>query len=230
MLSPGFPEKPAPPPKGGKQTKDTTPNTPPPKGQVSENGLPAGGTLTSTWSKINGPGTVTFGNANVTITTAAFSEAGTYVLRLTANDSQLTSSDDLQIIVIPENHSPSVNAGADQEITLPNTASLSGTVADDGLPTGSTLTSVWSKVSGPGTVTFGNSNVTVTSAAFSQAGTYVLRLTANDSQLSAVDDVQVTVIPENHPPSVNAGTDQTIAFPASANLNGGVGDDGLPAG
>jgi hypothetical protein len=42
---------------------------------------------------------VTFGNANAVDTTASFSAAGTYVLRLTANDSALSNSDDVTIAV-----------------------------------------------------------------------------------------------------------------------------------
>ena len=53
----------------------------------------------------------------------------------------------------------------------------------------------WSKVSGPGTVTFGNANAVDTTATFSAAGTYVLRLSATDSALSAADEVTVTVSP-----------------------------------
>ena len=43
------------------------------------------------------------------------------------------------------NQAPTVNAGADQTITLPSSASLSATVSDDGLPTG-TLTRSWTRV------------------------------------------------------------------------------------
>src|SRR5204863_8344010 len=140
-------------------------------------------------SKVSGPGTVTFAAPNKPVTTASFSVAGVYVLHLTASDSELSASDDLVVTVIPENHAPAANAGPDQQITLPNVANLNGSVSDDGLPAGGNLTSIWNKVSGPGAVTFGNPNATVTTAAFSVAGTYVLRLTANDSQLSASDDV-----------------------------------------
>jgi hypothetical protein len=42
-------------------------------------------------------------------------------------------------------------------------------------------------------VTFGNANALSTTASFSAAGTYVLRLTASDSVLSATDDVSVAV-------------------------------------
>src|SRR6266550_4208921 len=77
----------------------------------------------------------------------------------------------------PSNQAPVVDAGADLSVTLPATATLNGTVTDDGLPSGSTLTIAWSKVSGPGTVTFSNANAASTTASFAVPGTYVLRLT-----------------------------------------------------
>jgi hypothetical protein len=83
-----------------------------------------------------------------------------------------------------------VNAGADQAVTLPATASLVGTAADDGSPAG-TYTTTWSKVSGPGTVTFGNASLLSTTATFSVAGTYVIRLTANDGNYNTSDDMTV---------------------------------------
>ena len=91
------------------------------------------------------------------------------------------------------NRPPAVSAGPDQSITLPASAALSGTANDDGLPPGATLTTTWSQVSGPGTVTFGNASALTTSVSFSAAGTYVLRLTVSDSVLSKADDVQITV-------------------------------------
>ncbi len=199
-------------------------------GSASDDGYPSGSSLTTTWTKVSGPGTATFGNPNVTVTSVSFSQAGTYVLRLTGSDTQLSTSDDITITVNPQNQPPSVNAGADQTISLPNAAQLNGTATDDGLPTGSTLSISWSKVSGPGTVTFGSPNASVTSASFSVAGTYTLRLTANDSQLSTSDDVVVTVNPQNQAPTVDAGPDQTISLPNAANLNGSASDDGYPSG
>jgi hypothetical protein len=92
----------------------------------------------------------------------------------------------------PINQPPSVSAGSDQAFPFPNFAFLDGTVSDDGLPSG-TLTTMWSKVSGAGTVTFTNPNVVDTTATFGQAGTYTLRLTANDGLLQASADVVITV-------------------------------------
>ena len=71
------------------------------------------------------------------------------------------------------NQAPTVNAGSDQTITLPASASLNGTASDDGKPNPpGALTTTWSKVSGPGTVTFGNANALSTTASFSAAGTH----------------------------------------------------------
>ncbi len=100
------------------------------------------------------------------------------------------------------NTAPVVNAGPDQNITLPNSANLDGTVTDDGLPNPpGAVTVTWSKISGPGTVTFGNANAVDTTASFGAAGTYVLRLTASDSVLSAYDEVTITVNAVVGPPT-----------------------------
>ncbi len=202
-------------------------------GSVTDDGLPAAGVLTATWSKVSGPGDVSFANANAAVTSATFTIAGTYVLRLTGNDSELSTTDDVTVTVEAANLAPVVNAGADQTITLPANASLNGSVADDGKPTGVTVTSTWSKVSGPGTVTFANANALNTTATFSIEGTYVLRLTADDSEYTGSDTITIVVnpVPPNVAPTVNAGADQVIQPPAmSAALLGTVNDDGQPPG
>src|SRR6266850_1849817 len=185
-------------------------------GTATDDDLPVGSTLTVTWSKFSGPGTVTFGNVNALSTTASFSAAGTYVIRLTAGDSELSSTADLTISVNATNQAPTVSAGSNQTITLPTPATLTGTATDDGLPAGSTLSTTWSKVSGPGTVAFGYVNAQSTTASFSLAGTYVLRLTATDSVLSTGADVTIVVNPvaAGSPPVVDAGPAKVIAFPA----------------
>ena len=209
-------------------------------GNVTDDGLPnPPGTVTVTWSQDSGPGTVTFGSANTQATTATFSAAGSYVLRLTADDGEKNAFDTVMVTVNSaggggSNQAPQVDAGTDQTITLPADASLSGNVTDDGLPNPpGTVTVTWSQDSGPGTVTFGNAHAASTTATFSTDGVYVLRLTANDGALPASDTVQVTVNPAssgggNQAPQVSAGDPQTITLPDSANLDGTVTDDGLP--
>jgi RHS repeat-associated protein len=205
-------------------------------GSATDDGLPnPPGTLTYGWAKFSGPGTVTFGNASSAATTATFSQAGTYVLRLTVSDSALSGSADVTIVVNPvgaTNQAPVVNAGPNQTITLPAGATLSGSATDDGLPNPpALLTYAWTKFSGPGTVTFGNAASAATTATFSQAGTYALKLTVSDSALSG--SANVTIIANqpgatNQPPVVSAGANQTVTLPAPATLAGTATDDGLP--
>ncbi len=90
----------------------------------------------------------------------------------------------------PPNQAPTVNAGSDQTVTYPQAATLNGSAGDDGLPFGQ-LNLSWTKVSGPGTVTFTAPQKAATQASFSAPGTYVLRLTATDGELSSSDEVQV---------------------------------------
>ncbi|MBI4387452.1 MAG: InlB B-repeat-containing protein, partial [Candidatus Omnitrophica bacterium] len=95
----------------------------------------------------------------------------------------------------PQNQPPRVNAGSDQTITFPAVVNLDGTVSDDGLPNPPARASLtWSKVSGAGVVTFANPNAIDTQASFSKTGTYLLRLTANDSILETFDEVTITVV------------------------------------
>jgi hypothetical protein len=112
-----------------------------------------------------------------------------------SNDSWNTVRGSFTTAASPTNQAPSVSAGPDQTVTLPSSASLSGSASDDGLPNPpGSLTTTWSKVSGPGTVTFGNASALATTASFSTAGAYVLRLSASDGVLSSSDDLTVTVL------------------------------------
>ena len=197
-------------------------------GTVTDDGLPAPPSLTTTWTKVSGPGTVSFGNATAVDTTASFSLAGAYVLRLSANDGALSASDDVNVSVSPGNAAPVVNAGPDQSVEIAQGASLDGTVTDDGLPAPPALTTQWSKVSGPGTVGFGNANAVDTTATFSALGSYVLRLSANDGALSSNDTLTITVVPNNAPPVVNAGPNLTVPKDDDILLDATVSDDGLP--
>jgi PKD repeat protein len=128
-------------------------------------------------------------------TIVGFSAAGSYTLRLTVSDGALATSDDVVVTVNPApivNQAPVANAGPDQTITLPASASLVGVATDDGLPFG-TLNISWSKVSGPGSVVFVNSTSLNATATFLTPGSYTLRLTVSDGAVSTFDDVIVTV-------------------------------------
>jgi hypothetical protein len=165
-------------------------------GSVTDDGRP--GPLASVqWTQITGPGLAAFRDPASPTSEVTFPSAGTYALRLTASDGALSASDDVTMTVSPApspvNQAPQVNAGPDVTIQLPTAVTtLSGAVTDDGMP-GPALSYQWRRVTGPATVTLQAANAVSTQATFSAAGTYVLRLTANDGGLSASDDVTVTV-------------------------------------
>jgi RHS repeat-associated protein len=198
------------------------------EGTASDDGFPAGSTLGVTWTKVSGPGPVTFAEADQAATSATFSVDGEYVLKLTASDGQLLSSDTVIVTVIPRNQAPIVDAGSAQTIELPAAAELHGSVTDDALPPGIPVDLTWSVADGPGEVTFGDAHAAATTASFSAPGVYTLRLTATDTEFSVADDVLVTVIPLNLAPVVDAGQALTVQLPAVAELHGTATDDGLP--
>lgn len=141
------------------------------------------------------------------------------------------------------NTAPTVDAGADQTITFPAAVQLNGTVMDDDTPVPlAQVQTTWSQLSGPGTASFANPNVPQTTATFSQPGSYTLRLTANDSQLSSAATLVVSVgeqtgtvtpndaTPEPTPTRNNTATPLRTATPVPTTPNGTLGDancDGL---
>jgi hypothetical protein len=98
-----------------------------------------------------------------------------------------------------------VDAGPNQALTLPtNSTTLTGTVLDDGVPVGGTLTFKWTAVDPSAFVTFGTPTALSTTVTFGDPGLYTLRLTASDGELSASDIVQVSVstVAQTGPPPV----------------------------
>src|SRR5262249_6638156 len=141
--------------------------------------------VTQRWSVVSGPATVILSNPTGLGTLATFSAAGIYLLRLTATDTQLTSSADVTIQVNPPiNQSPVVSISGPSSVSLPtNTATLTGSVSDDGLPNG-TLALQWTQISGPAGATFSAPHSAVTQVTLPVAGDYRFQLAASDSQLT----------------------------------------------
>ncbi len=116
------------------------------------------------------------------------------MLALDATDGALAGAAQTTVVVVAHNDAPLVSAGSDQALAYPNrTTTLLGVATDDGHPTGGTLNTTWSVVSAPGSVTFANPSAATTSVTFGYPGTYVLRLTATDGELSAASDVTIVV-------------------------------------
>jgi hypothetical protein len=92
------------------------------------------------------------------------------------------------------NAAPQVDAGNDIEILEGEQALLSGSITDDGFPVSpGVVTSLWTCISGPGTVAFSNANMLGTSAVFERDGLYVLSLSAWDGEAISSDEMTVFV-------------------------------------
>ncbi|MBI2928644.1 MAG: lamin tail domain-containing protein [Verrucomicrobia bacterium] len=112
----------------------------------------------------------------------------------TPGSSDISFDLELSGTVFPINQAPTVSAGLDQTVPLGTPANLDGVVSDDGLPNPPGLVAPrWTKLSGPGTVSFANPNAVDTPANFSLMGTYVLRLSVTDGEFSVSDDLTITV-------------------------------------
>jgi uncharacterized protein (TIGR03382 family) len=140
-------------------------------------------------------------------------------------------------VVILANQAPTVTAGADQTVGVGQVANLTGTATDvDALPS-ATLTTTWSLVTGPvgGNVVFGTPGALATTATFSAAGTYVVRLTASDGSLSSSDDIVVTtsgvvVTPISGPTTEAGGTatfTMVLSMAPTADVTVGVSSNNL---
>jgi hypothetical protein len=95
-----------------------------------------------------------------------------------------------------QNYGPSVTAGPASPATNGVPFTLNGLVLDDGK--GGPLTAHWSKVAGPGNGIFANSNLVATSFTFDQAGPYILRLSAGDTQIEMSSDLAINVAPNSN--------------------------------
>ncbi|MGJ8639360.1 MAG: tandem-95 repeat protein [Opitutaceae bacterium] len=93
------------------------------------------------------------------------------------------------------NEAPQVFAGLDDFAFVGIEYTLSGSLADDGRPVGSTPSAAWSLVDGPGNAIFSDVSTVGTSVVFDTAGTYTLQLLGSDSILSSADTVQIVVEP-----------------------------------
>ncbi|UCD38211.1 MAG: Ig-like domain-containing protein [Fidelibacterota bacterium] len=135
---------------------------------------PSSGIATYLWTKVSGPGSVTFGTPDTEDTTLGAETDGTYVCRLTVTDNAGNSASD-ELTFVWDSTPPSVDAGADAIFSGVNLQNATATDLGSGI-----ATYLWTKVSGPGTVTFGTPDTEDTTLSANTEGTYVCRLTVTD--------------------------------------------------
>jgi len=102
--------------------------------------------ISVTWSKLAGPGTVTFGDTAALETTATFSAEGEYELQLLVSDgsANLTKTITIWAADNVSNAAPAVDAGADQIVTLSESGDWSPAAID---------TAAWFDASDAATIT-----------------------------------------------------------------------------
>lgn len=171
--------------------------------EVFRSNMP-GGTITYTTlasSVVGGADESTFYPASLN---PALLVNGTNLIAVEIHQANVTGSDcsfDLELsgLSLGTNQPPTVSAGSDLVITLPQSAVLNGQPADDGLPlVPGILELTWSKFTGPGDVLFAPVDTALTTASFAVSGVYGLRLSANDGVFSATGHLTVYVLPETY--------------------------------
>ncbi len=163
------------------------------------------------WEKVSGPDGLAISSPDALQTSAVFTMAGYYTLRLSAYDEfdTLIGSDEVAITVYPS--SLFVEAGSDQEAQL-NTAGTAQAVLDDAwyISSASGIDAIeyWELVDNNKPVDFTVNARGIWTATFSQTGVYVLAyVVTEDGGQTEMDTLTVSVWSDEIPLTVSAGQD-----------------------
>ena len=152
-----------------------------------------GGSLVKTWTKTAGPGTVTFTGDDVVV-----SECGEYTFKYTVVNGPCSND---ASVTIKFYTAPVPSAGG-----VPNVCGLSTSLTSSYTVAcaSPTISTAWSKVTGPGSVTFTGNNVVV-----SVCGEYEFAYTVTNAPCNPVS-ASVTVKFFDTPTGVDAGVEQDV--------------------
>jgi DUF1680 family protein len=138
--------------------------------------------------------------------TTTFDEIQTTRLRVEMDSQATTSTGILEWKVYDSGKSPkfppNISAGIDRVVVMGGKTYLNASVKS--VREGDTAGVVWSKSSGPGEVTFADAKNPNTTATFSAPGSYVLKLTAGEGNLTSESSVNVRVDPAPPAKQLNA--------------------------
>ncbi len=134
-----------------------------------------------------------FGLANKQYNITTFDEVKTTKLRLALDSADRASATVLEWAVYKSpnsaEHPPIISAGGDRDVMVGGKTYLAGTARS--VTPINKLT--WSKVSGPGNVTFSNASAKDATATFSSPGEYTLKLTGTEGAQNASSSIKVLV-------------------------------------
>ena len=180
---------------------------------------PEGQSLTYAWTLVNKPNGSHAVLSNPTSAEPTFTpnKKGAYVFSLIVNDGEFNSGVDMVTITV-YNNAPVANAGSDIVVDFGNAAQLDGSLSYD--PDGTPLTYAWMVTFAPAGSTAAVSDPAIVDPTFTpdKRGVYVLKLVVSDGDLSSEDTV--TVSTTKHAPVAEAGSDITIPFGGTVQLNG----------
>lgn len=184
------------------------------------------GAMTYTWSKVSGPGTVTFTNPNALVTQVNFSAGGIYTLELAANDgvslgtAQCTVQAEQAPLLTVNGTDFTVGVGQTVHLigtatdgdgpvalTVPGSANWAETYRDNLDPASAGYATTWSPNTG------GAPSSLTENVSFSKVGAYLVRLGAWDGLLYSFKTVKITVSAmQNQAPVVTMGTVPAFAY------------------
>lgn len=180
--------------------------------------------LTYAWTA---PAGITLSNANSanpSFISPLVSANTDLTFRLTVNDGQVDSPEDIVIIRVLPNQAPGANAGIDFSANESSTVTLNGTASSD--PEGSSLTFQWTAPSGINLQNANTAQPQFIAPEVSQDTPYTFTLTVNDGTInSQSDQVIVTIKQVNKTPVANAGPDQNITEGLLVTLDGSLSAD-----
>ncbi|MFO7936786.1 MAG: Ig-like domain-containing protein [Kiritimatiellia bacterium] len=186
------------------------------EGQVSDDGLPEDGQLSTEWTMISGPVAAIIENDKSLSGNVFFSAPGIYEMALSADDGELMSEDHVLVSVVDDGGKLplSVDAGTNQVVCLPLAlADLSGTVTNC---TTNALTVSWTEVSGNSRVFMENADTLHPQVRFYELGEYTLRLSASDGTQVAYDEIRVEV----SAPQILRSMDVVMVLDKSGSMGG----------
>jgi hypothetical protein len=182
-------------------------------GTATDDGRPTPARLTIAWSVVSGPGAVAFASPATATTDATFGAPGTYVLRLTASDGALSTSDDAIVVVAPAaNQAPSLAAIPDRTANVGDLISLQ-LAATDSDPNDTLTYTLGAAPAGATLTAAGKFTWTPTAT---QTGTRSIAVTVRDAGgLSDTKSFLVTVVAVNRAPTFVALTDDATRVGAN---------------
>ena len=171
---------------------------------------------TTTWQVISGDsGAVQITPGLADVSTAVFTLPGDYVLEASVTVGELTETTQVLVTAIAEptaDSAAAIDAGSMLSLTSHTTPLTASTSNGD-------LQKVqWTQLSGPSPAIFSSPDSLTTKVAFSDAGTYTLRVFATRKGIETFDDVTVSATPAAD--SLAALTTPALSVaPTSAHLN-----------